>query len=241
MGRKRRLRRLDALLAEAHPRLDHPERLIAEHAVLVDGRIVTNPASRVPIDASILIRARRPLRGEVKLRDAIEALGVTVEGSVAIDVGAAAGGFTHALLERGARRVYAVDAGYGQLVGSLRRHPRVVNLERTNLGDLNPTLVPEPVHLVTMDLSYLALSQAVPQLAKIWLTPRTRLLALVKPQFELGLARSPADRESLEEALERATAGIVRAGWEICGTRESPVRGARGSTEFFVYAIRRVG
>jgi 23S rRNA (cytidine1920-2'-O)/16S rRNA (cytidine1409-2'-O)-methyltransferase len=238
MGRKRRLRRVDALLAEAYPRLEQPERLIAEHAVLVDGRIVTNPASRVPIDASIVIRERRPLRGEVKLCDAVDSFGVAVEGSIALDVGAAAGGFTRVLLERGARRVYAVDAGHGQLVGSLRRDPRVVNLERTNLGDLNTTLVVEPVDLVTMDLSYIALSRAVPQLGRIQLADRARLLALVKPQFELGLARPPSDRRSLEEALERARAGIVHAGWELGGTRQSPVRGTRGSTEFFVYARR---
>lgn len=135
MGRKarRRLRRLDAELARAHPYLDRPERLIAEGAVLVDGRIVTNPASLVPVGASIVVRMQRPLRGEAKLRAALAAFDVPVRGRLALDVGAAAGGFTRVLLEAGGARVYAVDTGHGQLLGSLRQDDRVVNLEGVNL------------------------------------------------------------------------------------------------------------
>lgn len=162
-----------------------------------------------------------------------------VDGRVALDVGAAAGGFTRALLARGARRVYAVDAGHGQLVGSLRADPRVVNLEATNLGVLDRRLIPEPVELVTVDVSYLSLALAVPQLARIELAEDADVVALVKPQFELGLARPPDDPATLAEALDRASAGIEAAGWSVRGRIESPLRGAGGSVEFFVHARLR--
>lgn len=155
---------------------------------------------------------------------------------VALDVGAAAGGFTRALLDAGARRVYAVDAGYGQLLGSLRQDNRVVNLERTNLGDLDRGLVPEPVEVITVDLSYLALARAVPQLEPVEIAPAADLVALVKPMFELGLARPPADEARLREALRRAAAGIEAAGWAVRASIESPVRGGKGAVEFFVHA-----
>jgi 23S rRNA (cytidine1920-2'-O)/16S rRNA (cytidine1409-2'-O)-methyltransferase len=164
---------------------------------------------------------------------------VLVAGRVALDVGAAAGGFTRVLLARGARRVYAVDAGHGQLLGSLRTDPRVINLEATNLGEVDRRLVPDPIELVAIDVSYLALAAAVPQLARVELAAAAELVALVKPQFELGLARPPADGARLAEAVDRATAGMEAAGWEVRGRVESPVRGARGAVEFFVYAELR--
>src|SRR5207248_5685095 len=115
---------------------------IAEGRVLVDGRIVTNPRSQVRRDALVSIRRPTALRGEAKLRAALAAFEVPVAGRVALDAGAAAGGFVRVLLELGAARVYAVDVGHGQLLGSLRQEPRVVTLERTNISDLDPSLVP---------------------------------------------------------------------------------------------------
>src|SRR5918998_5223739 len=115
-----------------HPDLDDPESAIVEHRVLVDGRLVTNPRARVRRDATIRILRPRRLRGDVKLSSALAALDVDVTGAVAVDVGAAAGGFTTALLRAGAARVYAVDAGFGELRGALRADPRVVVLERVN-------------------------------------------------------------------------------------------------------------
>ena len=184
------------------------------------------------------IREPGELRGGAKLRAALADFDAPVRGRVALDVGAAAGGFTSVLLEAGAARVYAVDAGFGQLLGSLRQHPRVVNLERTNLGQLSTDLVPEPVELVTMDLSYLSVADAVPQLERIELAPGVDLVALVKPQFELHLATPPDDSESLAEALRLAERGIADAGWRLLGSMESPVRGTRGSTEFLVHGRR---
>jgi 23S rRNA (cytidine1920-2'-O)/16S rRNA (cytidine1409-2'-O)-methyltransferase len=162
---------------------------------------------------------------------------VDVHGRIALDVGAAAGGFTRALLAAGAARVYAVDAGSGQLLGSLRQDPRVVNLERTNLGELERGLVLERVDVVTIDVSYLSLADAVPQLDAVELAAAADLVALVKPQFELGLAEPPRP-EQLPLALAHALAGIETAGWRVLADCESPVRGARGAVEFFVHARR---
>ncbi len=201
----------------------------------VDGFPVRNPSSLVSVHARIEIAAPARLRGEGKLRAALRAFVVPVSGRPALDVGAAAGGFTKVLLEHGARRVYAVDAGFGQLLGSLRADPRVVNLERTNLGSLDRRLVPELVELVTIDVSYLALAEAVPQLERVALAPGADLVALVKPQFELGLDRPPDDPLP---ALDAARRGIEAASWRVAAAIESPVRGAHGAVEFLVHATR---
>jgi 23S rRNA (cytidine1920-2'-O)/16S rRNA (cytidine1409-2'-O)-methyltransferase len=210
--------------------------------VLVDGRVVTNPASLVRRDASITVRTsnEKALRGEVKLGAALAVFGLSVGGRVALDLGAAAGGFTRALLRARAKRVYAVDAGFGQLLGSLRQHPAVVNLERTNLGDLNRSLVPETVEVVAIDLSYISLARSVPQLnGRVVVAPGADLVGLVKPQFELGLSAPPAHPRRLAEAIERASDGIERSGWTVMGVEESPLRGSRGSIEFLLHARRR--
>lgn len=142
------------------------------------------------------------------------------------------------LLERGARRVYAVDAGHGQLLGSLRQDARVLNLEGVNLGELDRARVPDVVDLVTLDLSYLSLAAAVPQLGRVELARGARLVALVKPMFELGLPQPPNDEADLERALKAAVAGVMSAGWRVMGTMASPVAGARGAKEKLLYAVR---
>jgi 23S rRNA (cytidine1920-2'-O)/16S rRNA (cytidine1409-2'-O)-methyltransferase len=161
-----------------------------------------------------------------------------VDGRIALDVGAAAGGFTSALLERGARRVYAVDAGHGQLLGSLRQDARVVNLEATNVADVDATVVPEVIDVVTVDVSYLSLSEAARQLDRVLFAGCAELVGLVKPMFELRLAHAPRDRQSLEEALRVASAGVAATGWRVEETAASSVGGAKGAVEGFVYARR---
>lgn len=240
MGRKNRrpLRALASELARAHPELADPELLIRNSGVLVDGRVVSNPASLVRTGSSISLRRETQLRGEPKLLAALARFELHVEGCVALDLGAAAGGFTRVLLDAGAARVYAVDAGYGQLLGSLRQDARVVNLERTNLGALDATLVPEPVEVITMDLAYLPVAKAVPQLERVEIARDAELVALVKPMFELGLASAPSSPNELSRAVERASAGLEAAGWRVGEPFESPVRGARGAIELLVHARR---
>jgi 23S rRNA (cytidine1920-2'-O)/16S rRNA (cytidine1409-2'-O)-methyltransferase len=208
--------------------------------VLVDGRVIMNPNSQVRGNASIAVQKPVVLRGEAKLRAALQAFPVAVSGLTALDAGAAAGGFVRVLLEVGAARVYAVDVGHGQLLGSLRQDPRVVNLEATNLSQLDTVLVPEPIELITLDLSYLSLASAVRYLSRVRLAQGATLLALVKPMFELGLAQPPADDARLEEARRLAERGIGEAGWRIASSIRSPVKGARGATEFWVHASRPV-
>jgi 23S rRNA (cytidine1920-2'-O)/16S rRNA (cytidine1409-2'-O)-methyltransferase len=179
-----------------------------------------------------------PLRGEAKLRAALDGFDVRAAGRICLDLGAAAGGFTRVLLEAGAMRVYAVDAGFGQLLGSLRQDPRVVNLEATNVAALDTRLIPDSIELVTVDVSYLALAAAVAQLDRITMAHDADLIGLVKPMFELRLATAPSDAISVDAATERAASGIAAAGWRVIGTMPSPVLGGRGAVEALLHARR---
>ena len=177
------------------------------------------------------------LRGRPKLEFALAAFGLDVEGRTALDVGAAAGGFTQALLEAGARRVYAVDAGHGQLLGVLRQDSRVICCERTNLADLGPDRITEPLDIVALDLSYLSLADAIPQLASLEVTSGADLVALVKPMFELRLARAPIDATSVLRAAGLAAEGAAAAGWDVRSAVGSPYAGGRGAREAFLHAV----
>lgn len=233
------MRRLVDEVARLRPEVGDPAAAVAAGRVVVDGRFVHNPAARVRHDASIVVRdAEAPLRGEAKLAAALARFTVPVAGRAALDAGAAAGGFTRVLLRHGARRVYAVDAGHGQLVGSLRQDARVVNLEGVNLGSLTQSLVPEPIDVITLDLSYLALADAVGQLGRLALAPGADLVALVKPMFELHLPTAPTDPASLDRAIAAATAAVEAAGWTIHASMPSPVTGARGAVEAMLHARR---
>lgn len=234
----RRPTKLVDALSRRYPGVDEPLEAIKSGRVAVDGRIVTNPASMVGAGSTITLVTSTPLRGEAKLQAALEAFRVPVPGSVALDAGAAAGGFTRTLLNHGARRVYAVDAGHGQLLGSLRQDPRVINLEATNLGSLTRRLVPEAIDLITLDLSYLSLADAVPQLERIEMAPEAHLIALVKPMFELHLPRPPEDSQRLEAARVAAIEGIEASGWRVLSSVTSPVAGSRGAREFLLHARR---
>jgi 23S rRNA (cytidine1920-2'-O)/16S rRNA (cytidine1409-2'-O)-methyltransferase len=230
---------LPALLRRRFPALPDPAATIASGHVLVDGAPISNPFARVRADASIRIVRPRPLRGTRKLQGALDALPVDCRGVVALDIGAAAGGFTQALLDAGAARVYAVDAGVGQLRGWLRADHRVVNLEGTNLGSLGPDRIPDPADLVTIDLSYLALAEALPQLHPALLAPGAQLVALVKPTYELHSPTLAADPARVEQAVARAQRAMVRHGWEVGPRVRSSVPGARGAVEVFVSARLR--
>jgi len=234
-----RLRRLVDVVALAYPELEDPAAPILARRVWVDRRMVDNPASLVRADAAIRIDPGVALRGEAKLAAALERFEVTVSGRVALDLGAAAGGFTRVLLHAGAARVYAVDVGYGQLLGSLRRNARVVNLERTNVSNLDRRVVPDEIGIVTADLSYLSVARGVVQLnGRVGIALNADLIGLVKPQFELGRASPPTTASDLTAAIAAARSGIEAAGWAVRGTLESPVRGSRGAIEFFLHAVR---
>lgn len=215
------------------------DELIETGKVFVDGLPRTSPRSTVIEGASIRVeQTPRRFRGYEKLSQALDLLGISAEGVIAIDSGAAAGGFTQVLLDRGAARVYAVEVGYGQLLGSLRQDPRVVNLERTNVGTLTPVLVPDPISAMTLDLGYLALATAVPQLNALTFAPGAWLAALVKPVSELGAGELPLQDEEIAAATEQAASAISAAGWRVVRTIRSPVRGAHGAIEAWVHGVR---
>lgn len=240
MPRKSRPRfvALAAALNNRYPTLD-VEAAVRQKQVVVDGTIITNAAARVRSDADIRVVAPTRLRGEIKLAHALEAFDMNVAGRICVDVGASAGGFTQALLAAGAARVYAVDAGIGQLRWRLRTDERVVNLEGHNLGELSPAVIPDFVDVVTVDLSYLSVADAVPQLEALRLAPSAELVALVKPTFELRAGALASAPEHVEAALARACAALEAGAWSAVATTEAPRTGRRGAIEAFLYARRQ--
>ena len=241
MGTRQKRRSLGRRVAELWPAwsTDAVDHAIRTGAILVDGRSLTNPSAQIALDAAIRYVTAAPLAGRRKLGWALEHFAVDATGFAVLDVGASTGGFTEAWLDVGAARVHAVDVGHGQLRGSLRLDPRVVNLEKTNIAELTSDLVPGPLDAVSVDVSYLSLSSAVAQLAHLEFAPRARLLGLVKPMFELRLATIPADRPTLDRACAVASAGVESAGWDVAEAAECPIRGTRGAVEFFLLARRR--
>jgi 23S rRNA (cytidine1920-2'-O)/16S rRNA (cytidine1409-2'-O)-methyltransferase len=204
------------------------------------------PGRAVPPDLPIEIRAPAVpyvSRGGVKLAHALNRFGIDPAGKVALDVGASTGGFTDVLLRRGASRVYAVDVGHGQLDWRLRNDPRVVVLEKVNARRLSGEHIPEPVDLVTCDVSFISLELALPP-ALALAGPGASLIALIKPQFEVGkgqvgkggVVRDPA----LHQAVCARIAGWLaeQQGWHVRGVIESPITGPKGNREFLIAATR---
>ena len=217
--------------------------LILEGRVEVSGCRRDKPGTLIHPDEPVEVKGPgHPYvsRGGVKLEGALRAFGLSVEGRVALDVGASTGGFTHCLLLHGARRVYALDVGYGQLAWSLRTDPRVVVLERTNVRHVAPETFPEPMDLVTVDASFISLKKVVPALVPL-LRDGGDLVCLIKPQFEVGKGRVGKGGVVRDPALHREVVAGVEAfvrslNLEVSGTSESPLEGPSGNNEFFLHA-----
>jgi len=213
--------------------------LILAGDITVNGAVVARAGTAVgPADRlELAAKPRFASRGGEKLAHALERFGIGVEGVVAADLGASTGGFTDCLLQAGARRVYAVDVGYGLLAEPLRRDPRVVVLDRTNARSLEG--LPEPVDLVTIDVSFISLRLVLPTAARL-LRSGGECVPLIKPQFEAGprdvgkggVVREPAvHRRVLGEVLEAAR----EHGFGILGLTASPLRGPAGNVEFLAH------
>lgn len=213
--------------------------------VTADGRPVAKASDLLDEACELQAVAAHPYvgRGALKLVHALELWPVTVEGCVVLDVGASTGGFTEVCLGRGAARVYAVDVGRGQLHPRLADDPRVVSLEGTDARDLTTALIPEPPALVVCDASFISLSKVLP--AALGLAAAgADLIALVKPQFEVGpkavgkggLVKDPAERT---RALDGAKAFLEAQGWTVAAEAESPIAGGDGNLEFLVHAQKR--
>ena len=216
--------------------------LIAAGVVRMDGAPAGKAAARVP-DGARLELAGDPLpyvsRAALKLRHALDVFALDPSGAVALDLGASTGGFSQVLLEAGAAEVWAVDVGHGQLAPELRADPRVRVIEGLNSRDLSPAHVPPPSWIVA-DLSFISLAKALPA-ALALARPGAMLVALIKPQFEVGRAhvgKGGIVRDAA--AIARARAGVrdflSGAGWAVIGEAESPIRGGDGNAEFLIAA-----
>jgi 23S rRNA (cytidine1920-2'-O)/16S rRNA (cytidine1409-2'-O)-methyltransferase len=241
-------RRADQLLVEqglAESRAK-AQALILAGLVSCGERRVNKSGEQLTADARLALKARdHPWvsRGGVKLACALDRFRIAVEGDVALDIGASTGGFTEVLLSRGARRVYAVDVGHGQLAWKLRQDPRVVVLERLNARYLTSVDIPEPADVITCDVSFIGLATVLPApLARA--APRAQLVVLVKPQFEAGPAHVGKggvvrDPEIHREVCERVAVWVAaQPGWSVVGNVESPILGPEGNREFLLYARR---
>ena len=237
--------RLDRLLVERGliPSRQRAEALILAAHVRVNGQVITKAGCRVNTDADIVVHGSdHPFvsRGGLKLAHALEAFQVSAEGLVAMDVGASTGGFTDCLLQHGARKVYAVDVGYGQLAWRLRQDPRVVVLERQNIRYLHREQVPEDIQLVTIDVSFISLKLVVPVLLT-FLAPYGQLIALIKPQFEAGrenIGKKGVVRDSQVHAMVCADIQdfFEKHCLQIIGMVPSPILGPQGNREFLLAA-----
>lgn len=214
-------------------------------AVTADGRTVAKASEGLDEDAEIVAAPAHPWvgRGALKLVYALEAWPVAVAGRVVLDVGASTGGFTEVCLTRGARRVYAVDVGHGQLHPRLAADARVVGLEGVDARTLTPALVPETPQLIVTDVSFIGLAKALPA-ALALAGEGTDLVALVKPQFEVGRERVGKGGVVKDEAARaEALVGVVRfleaSGWTVRATTDSPIEGGDGNREFLLWAWKR--
>jgi 23S rRNA (cytidine1920-2'-O)/16S rRNA (cytidine1409-2'-O)-methyltransferase len=216
--------------------------LILAGRVRVAGQVVTKAGTLVPEDAFIeLLAPASPYvsRGGEKLAAALDRFGVDPVGLVCLDAGASTGGFSHVLLLRGAAKVYAVDVGYGQLHPAVRNDPRVVVLERVNLRLLPREAVPEAVDLATLDLSFISLTLILPKILE-FLKPGAEILALVKPQFEVGKSSVGKggvvrDVRLQQEAVARVARAARSLGLTASEGFPSPIKGPKGNQEWFLH------
>ncbi len=213
--------------------------------VFWESRRIEKAGDLVPEEAVLRVTEleRYCSRGGHKLEGALVDLGVSVAGLVAVDVGASTGGFTDCLLQQGAARVYAVDVGHGQLAEKLRQDPRVIVMDRTNARHLDEHSFPEPVALTVVDASFISLEKLLPAIAK-FTVPGGLLVALIKPQFEVGREEASRGHGVVSDpivrsaAVERALQGVREAGFTVLGDCACRVPGPKGNVEHFAFARR---
>jgi 23S rRNA (cytidine1920-2'-O)/16S rRNA (cytidine1409-2'-O)-methyltransferase len=236
-------KRLDHLILEKGlaPSRQRGQALIMAGKVLVDGAIVDKPGTSVSIDADIKVKGEDPAyvsRGGLKLAGALEALKISVQDLVCLDIGASTGGFTDCLLQHGAAKVYAVDVGYGQLAWRLRQDDRVVVIERTNIRHMPADCIAEAADLATIDVSFISLRLVVPAVLK-FLKPGGQILALIKPQFEVGKGKVGKGGVVRDAALrESVINGLIEFFHQLglaCGpVVPSSILGPKGNQEYIL-------
>ncbi len=241
--------RLDRLLVERGivETRERGQSMIIAGQVLVNDQKVEKSGALVPGDADLrIIGEQLPYvgRGGLKLEAALKGFTIDVHGKIALDVGASTGGFTDCLLQHGARKVYAVDVGYGQLAWKLRQDPRVITIERVNVRDMDPALIPETIDIATIDVSFISLEKVIPPILPL-LAKTGALVALIKPQFEVGRTQVGKggivrDETARNDAVKRVEDFIRGRGFEVKGVIQSPITGQDGNIEYLIYAVRSV-
>lgn len=225
------------------PSRTRAQALIMAGKVVVGEHTQTKPGTRLKPDTPVRLRGQDhgfASRGGLKLKGALAQFSqVGVAGRVAMDVGASTGGFTDCLLQAGVAKVFAIDVGYGQLAWKLAQDPRVVSIERQNIRHLAPDKLGQPVELVVIDCSFISLTKVLPALPK-FLATRADVVALIKPQFEVGrehIHKGGIVRDAdAREAARTAVAAAGRAlGFEVRGECASPITGRDGNHEFFIW------
>jgi 23S rRNA (cytidine1920-2'-O)/16S rRNA (cytidine1409-2'-O)-methyltransferase len=244
---KLRKERVDVLVVErglAESRTK-AQALILAGQVVVDDQRVDKPGSLVPVEAELRLKGEvlpYVSRGGLKLKAAMDRFGLDVRGRVCADIGASTGGFTDCLLQHGATRVHAIDVGYGQLHEKLRKDERVRSRERVNARYLTDEDLPEKVGAIVIDVSFISLTQVLPSVLT-FLEPGGLLVALVKPQFEVGPERVGKggvvrDAAARQDAIDTVTAFVREQGLTVRGVMDSPVPGPAGNVEALLVADR---
>jgi 23S rRNA (cytidine1920-2'-O)/16S rRNA (cytidine1409-2'-O)-methyltransferase len=237
-------KRLDQLLVEKAltDSRQRAKRLIMAGMVTVDGKMIDKPGHFIHPSSSIsLIGPDHPYvsRGGIKLEAALKEFSIDVTGLTILDVGASTGGFTDCLLQYGAKKVIAVDVGYGQLAWTLRNDPRIVVLERTNIRQLSKSEIDEHIDGAVIDTSFISLRTVVPATSR-HLEKDSFILALIKPQFEAGKGTVGKggiirDEVLIKSIVNDLIAHFKEVGLVVHGTFESPIKGAKGNREFFIH------
>jgi len=245
---KSRRERVDVLLVERGlaPSRAKAQALVLAGQVVVGDQRVDKPGAQVPVDAEVRLKGEvlpYVSRGGLKLKGALDHFGLRVAGEVCADIGASTGGFTDCLLQEGATRVYAIDVGRAQLHEKLRQDPRVISREQVNARALTDEELPGLVGVVVIDVSFISLRLVLPSVL-----PRLGagglLVALVKPQFEVGRERVGKggvvrDAAARAEAIEGIRAFVAESGLEVLGLMDSPVPGPAGNVEALLAARKR--
>jgi 23S rRNA (cytidine1920-2'-O)/16S rRNA (cytidine1409-2'-O)-methyltransferase len=237
--------RLDKLIQEKYPHLSRNQiqSFIMQGKVKVDGKIHTKSGDLVNPLLAIVLEDDTPkyvCRAGFKLEKALEYFGISVHNKVILDAGLSTGGFTDCLLQYGAKKVYGIDVGYGQVHEKVKANPRVLIMERTNLRHVKT--IGELVDLVTLDLSFISVLKVM-EAVKSLLKPGGSMIVLIKPQFEaqkeqVGRGGIIKDEKIHEQVIEHVVAGVIQHGFALCGVTDSPITGTSGNKEFLAFFER---
>ena len=243
---KKNKKRLDILVLERHSEFsrNYVQSIIMQGKVFVDNKPCTKPGTLLSDDVEIDVRAEEQKyvsRAGFKLEKALKHFNIDVQDLTVLDSGISTGGFTDCLLQNGAKRVYGVDVGYGQVHDKIRSDERVALMEKTNLRYLDK--LPELVDLVTLDLSFISILKVMPAVTKL-LKSTGKIITLIKPQFEaekneVGRGGIVKDEEVYERVIEKIKNGMLEFGFEMVDVTESPILGAKGNKEFLALFLNK--